>query len=179
MSVIICPWCQSEILQEEGQESDKICPVCENELDGYRTLQLSIGDEEEEFETEEEEEAEAERSISIDDEDLSWLEDEALESSEDLERFEETLEELYNEQELVPECPSCHEYMVETGERLINASEFIPREPEFVGEPLLVAPFKLAMYVCPSCFTVHSFLGDADRQRFVRRLSQSDKENPA
>ncbi|OXS58448.1 hypothetical protein B1A99_14685 [Cohnella sp. CIP 111063] len=177
MSVIICPWCQSEILQEEGEEPEKICPVCENELDGYRTLQFSIGEEEDEEEEDNEDIEEEERSISIDDEDLGWLDDESLESSEDLERFEEGVESLYDEQELVPECPLCHEYMIEAGERIVGAPEFAPRVPDSLGEPLLEAPFKLTMYVCPSCFTVHSFLGDEDRQRLVRRISQRDKEN--
>ncbi|MFB9278922.1 hypothetical protein [Cohnella cellulosilytica] len=176
MSVIICPWCQSEIIQEDGEEPEKICPVCENELDGYRTLQFNIGEDDEEDEMEDEEE---ERSISIDDnEDLSWMDDEEeAESSDELRRFDEALEELYDEQDLVPECPLCHEYMLEAGERLVEASEFSPRVPGLSGEPLLEAPFKLRVYVCPSCFTVHSFLGDEDRQRMVRRLSQSDKEN--
>ncbi|MFC4601655.1 hypothetical protein [Cohnella hongkongensis] len=167
MSVLICPWCQSEIVQEEGEEPEKICPVCENELDGYRTLQLHIGDEEEEDEEDEE------RSISIDDdEDLSWMDDEDLESSEELQQFEQTLEELYDEQEHVPECPLCREYMVEVGEQSIAASGFTPREPALLGEALLEAPFKLITYACPSCFTVHSFLGEAERQQLVRRLSQ-------
>ncbi|MFC4304973.1 hypothetical protein [Cohnella boryungensis] len=169
MSVVICPWCQSEISQEEGQEPDKICPVCDNELDGYRTLKLSLGEEEEEDAYEEEEAP----TVSIDDdEDLSWMEEEALESSEELEQFEETLEELLNEQEVVPECPSCREYMVEAGERLISAEEFKPRVPESLGVPLVEAPFKLTMYVCPSCFTVQSALGDTHRQRMVRSLSE-------
>ncbi len=179
MSVIICPWCQSEIIQEEGEEPEKICPVCENELDGYRTLQISIGeDDEDEAEDEEEDEHAEERSISIDDnEDLSWMDEEEMESNEELQRFDEALEELYDEQDVVPECPLCHEYMVEAGERIVGASEYTPRVPGMIGEPLLPAPFTLALYVCPSCFTVHSFLGDEERQRMVRCLSQRDKEN--
>jgi len=168
MSVVICPWCQSEIPQEEGHEPDKFCPVCDNELDGYRTLTLSLGEEEEESDFEDEDAP----VISIDDEDLGWMDEEALESSEELERFEETLEQLLNDQDLVPECPLCREYMVETGERVIPAEEFRPRVHEAVGEALVDAPIKLAMYVCPSCFTVQSFLGDGHRQRMVRRLSR-------
>ena len=174
MSVTICPWCQSEIIQEEGEEPEKICPVCDNELDGYRTLQFSLGDEEES----EEEEAEDERLVSIDDdEDLGWLDEEDLDSNEQLVRFDEALTELYDEQALMPECPVCREYMIEAGERLVGATEFAPRLPGNSDAPLLEAPFKLTMFVCPSCFATHSFLGDEARQRFIRGLSRHDKEN--
>jgi len=176
MSVVICPWCQSEIMQEEGQEPEKICPVCDNELDGYRTLQFQLGEEDEDEEEEFEEGAEAAEvaTIAIDDEeDLSWMDEEGdSDNGEELAQFEETLEELLDEQEVVPECPACREYMVEVGERTVEASEFRSRVPDTLGEPLLEAPFRLTMYVCPSCFSAQSFLGDEHRQQMVRRLSQ-------
>lgn len=173
MAVVICPWCQSEIMQEEGQEPDKICPVCDNELDGYRTLKLNIGEDDEEEEYEDgDDDAEEPVMVSID-EDISWIEDEALiESDDELQQFEETVEQLLNEQELVPECPLCHEYMVETGEQLISANQFRPRVSETLDGAIIEAPFALTMYACPSCFTVQSFLGDSHRHQVVRRLSQ-------
>jgi hypothetical protein len=175
MAVVICPWCQSEIMQEEGQEPDKICPVCDNEIDGYRTLKLDIGDSEEEYEDDDIEDEESVR-VSID-EDMSWDEDESLNDSsdEELQQFEETVEQLLNEQDLVPECPLCHEYMIESGEQLISATQFRHRVTDVLGEAVIEAPFTLTMYICPSCFTVHSFLGDSHRHQVVRRLSQ----NPA
>ncbi len=181
MAVVICPWCQSEIIQEEGQEPEKICPVCDNELDGYRTLKLSIGDEEESDEDDYEDEDNADNEyedraaqmLSID-EDISWVDDESLvEPDDELQQFEETVEQLLNEQELVPECPSCHEYMIESGEQLVSATQFRPRTAESLGEAVLEAPFTLTMYVCPSCFSVQSFLGDSHRHQLVRRLSQA------
>ncbi|WP_256760810.1 hypothetical protein [Cohnella sp. WQ 127256] len=174
MSVAICPWCQSEVMQEEGQEPDKICPVCDNEMDGYRTLKLDIGDEEEEYEEDVEDQADNQDAplISID-EDISWVDDEQLmEEDDELQQFEETVEQLLNEQELVPECPVCREFMVESGEQIISADQFKPRVSVVLGEALIDAPFTLTMYVCPSCFTVQSFLGDSHRQEIVRRLSQ-------
>jgi hypothetical protein len=175
MAVVICPWCQSEIMQEEGQEPDKICPVCDNEIDGYRTLKLDIGDSEEGFEDDDIEDEDSVR-VSID-EDMSWDEDESLNDSsdEELQQFEETVEQLLNEQDLVPECPLCHEYMIESGEQLISATQFRHRVTDVLGEAVIEAPFTLTMYICPSCFTVHSFLGDSHRHQVVRRLSQ----NPA
>ncbi|TFE28093.1 hypothetical protein [Cohnella luojiensis] len=180
MAVVICPWCQSEIMQEEGQEPDKICPVCDNELDGYRTLKLNIGEDEEEDEEQFEDDSEQDEDtamVSID-EDISWVDEEnMIEQDDELQRFEETVEQLLNEQELVPECPVCREYMVESGEQLISANQFRPRIPEALGEAVIEAPFTLTMYVCPSCFTVQSFLGDAHRHQVVRRLSQETSED--
>ncbi|BBI32188.1 hypothetical protein [Cohnella abietis] len=172
MAVVICPWCQSEIMQEEGQEPDKICPVCDNEIDGYRTLKLNIGESEEELEDETEEEA---VRLSIDEE-VDWSEedDDGLgNTSDELVQFEETVEQLLNEQELVPECPLCHEYMVEAGEQLVSADHFRPRVTDVLGEAIIVAPFTLSMYICPSCFVTHSLLGDSYRQHLVRRFSQN------
>lgn len=181
MAVIICPWCQSEISQEEGQKPDKICPICDNELDGYRTLKLNIGDSDEEEEIDEIDEIGEIDEIDVDSarvsvadmEDMSWNEDDTLtDTNDELQQFEETVEQLLNEQELVPECPFCHEYMIESGEQLLSATQFRPRVSELMREAILEAPFTLTMYICPSCFTVHSFLGDAHRHQVVRRLSQ-------
>jgi hypothetical protein len=171
MAVTICPWCQSEILQEEGQEPDKICPVCDNEIDGYRTLKLNIGGNEEEDDEDEDDEDEDSPTVTID-EDMSWDEDDTLnDSNEDLLQFEETVEQLLNEQELVLDCPICHENMVEAGEQLISANQFRPKVSDLLGEAVIDAPFTLTMYICPTCFTVQSVMADSDRDKFVRRLS--------
>jgi hypothetical protein len=181
MAVTICPWCQSEILQEEGQEPDKICPVCDNEIDGYRTLKLNIGgsvdDEEDEDEVDEDEEDEDEdSSIVTIDKDVSWDDDQSFnETNEDLLQFEETVEQLLNEQELVPECPICHENMFESGEQLISANQFRPKVPDNLGEAVIEAPFSLTMYICPTCFSVQSFLAESARDQVVRRLSDPSK----
>jgi hypothetical protein len=177
MAITICPWCQSEILQEEGQEPDKICPVCDNEIDGYRTLKLNIGgsveDEEDEDEEDEDEDEEKGSSIVTIDEDVSWDDDQLYnETSEDLLQFEETVEQLLNEQELVPECPICHENMLESGEQLISVNEFRPKVPDNLGEAIIEAPFSLTMYICPTCFSIQSVLADSAREQVVRRLSE-------
>ncbi|MFC5402738.1 hypothetical protein [Cohnella soli] len=180
MAVVICPWCQSEILQEDGQEPEKYCPICDNELDGYRTLRVDIGEDEDEDE-EETEAFEADQdgvgvTIGIDDEEnLDWVDDEEslAEPNDELLRFEEMVEQLVDEQELVPECPQCREYMLETGEQLVSADHFRPRAFEALdGDHPMEAPFTLTMYVCPSCFTVQSMLGDAHRHQIIRKLSQ-------
>lgn len=41
MSKIVCPWCQNEIWLEPEETLD-VCPVCENELGDYRTLEITL-----------------------------------------------------------------------------------------------------------------------------------------
>ncbi len=41
MSKIVCPWCQNEIWLEP-EETLEFCPVCENELGSYRTLEITL-----------------------------------------------------------------------------------------------------------------------------------------
>jgi hypothetical protein len=174
MAVTICPWCQSEILQEEGQEPDKICPVCDNEIEGYRTLKLNIGGSaEDDVEDDEDEDEDEVSSVVAIEEDVSWDDDQSFnETNEDLLQFEETVEQLLNEQEHVPECPMCHENMFESGEQLISANQFRPKVPDNLGEAIIEAPFSLTMYICPTCFTIQSVLSDSVRDQVVRRLSE-------
>ncbi len=165
MSAIICPWCQSEIMQEEGAEPEKWCPVCENELDGYRTLTIDIGGEEEA------EDGEAGNRFR-NEEDLPWVRDKELrEKNEALLQFEEQVERLLDEQDVVPECPHCREYMVEAGERTVEAGSFRPRVLGTSGHTVLDAPFSWTVYVCPSCFAVTQALSEEGRLGMLRRLS--------
>lgn len=170
MAVTVCPWCQSEVPHEEGQEPEKFCPVCDNEMDGYRTLRVDIGGSDDD---EDDEEAEN-NSYPVDEEETNWNTDDSLrEKDEALLQFEETVEQLLDEQDMVPECPQCREYMLETGEQLVSREQFRPRVPEALGEAVLDAPFALTVYVCPSCFTVQTTLSESDRHGIARRLSQA------
>ncbi|MCC3374879.1 hypothetical protein [Cohnella sp. REN36] len=175
MAVIICPWCQSELIQEEGQEPDEFCPVCDNELKGYRTLQIGLGADEEEEEVDEEDEDDYDRADGDEDE-LAWgREGDLTEKNEALLRYEETVEALLDEQDLVPECPQCREYMVEAGRQIVPAEAFEPRKAERIGgKAVLAAPFGVHVYLCPSCFTMLHTLSDADRSRVAQKLSRED-----
>jgi hypothetical protein len=171
MAVTVCPWCQSEVPHEEGQEPEKFCPVCDNEMDGYRTLKVNIGDDEDE---EEEEEVGIHRPHLSGEDSISWNTDDSLqEKDEALLQFEEKVEQILDEQDFAPECPQCREYMVETGEQIISADQFHPRIPEVLGNAVLQAPFALIVYLCPSCFTVQTTLSESDRHNVARRLSES------
>ncbi|MBB6669712.1 hypothetical protein [Cohnella nanjingensis] len=176
MAAIVCPWCQSELIQEEGQEPDEFCPVCDNELKGYRTLQFGLGAEAEEEEDEEDEDDVASESET---DDLAWGQDGDLrEKNEALLRYEETVEALLDEQDLVPECPQCREYMLEAGRQTVSAEAFSPRKAELLGgEAVLQAPFEMHVYVCPSCFAMTHTLSDADRGRVAQKLSREARDD--
>jgi hypothetical protein len=162
MSSIICPWCQYEILQEEGAEPEKYCPVCENELDGYRTITVDLERDEEDLE---------ENADSDDDGDFGWAPDKGLrEKNEDQLKFEEQAEKLLDEQDAVPECPHCREYMVEAGEQSVAETQFRPRRMGPEGPDVLAAPFTLKVYVCPACFAVSYGLSEDDRMGMIQRL---------
>jgi hypothetical protein len=177
MSVVVCPWCQSEIPQEEGAEPEKWCPICENELNGYRTLRIGLGDSEDEDEDEDEEdEGTVEDGVDAlaGGEDLILVEDgELTEKNEALLQFEETVERLLDEQDAVPECPQCREYMLEAGELAVTPDAFRPRVPDSLGQAVLEAPFSLTVYVCPSCFSVQHSLAEQGRNNMARRLSKA------
>jgi rubrerythrin len=173
MAVIICPWCQSEVTQEEGQEPEKFCPICDNELGGYRTMRIDI-DRYEDDPDEAEERSEHSEAYEDEEEELDWKRDDDLrEKDESLLRFEEAVERLLDEQEFVPECPQCREYMLEAGERIVSAEGFRPRTPEGLGRPLLEAPFAMTVYVCPSCFVVQHTLSEGDRNKLAHKLGES------
>jgi Zn finger protein HypA/HybF involved in hydrogenase expression len=166
MAVVVCPWCQNEIPHEAGEEPEKYCPVCENELDGYRTLRIGADD------SEDEDEEDETLTEGTDEEDLSWMpEGELTEKNEALLRFEETVELLLDEQDTVPECPQCREYMLEAGEVSVSAETFRARVPESLGQAVLEAPFAMTVYVCPSCFTMQHSLAEQGRFEMARRLS--------
>lgn len=165
MAVTICPWCQNEIPHEDGAEPDKWCPVCENELGGYRTI--TIGGEDEE-----EDEASADFPGDLNAEaDLEWVENLALtDKSGALLQWEEAVEKLLDDQDEVPECHHCREYMVEAGQLRVTAEQFHPRVPASLGQAALEAPFDLTLYVCPSCFAVRQSLGEQSRLGMMRKL---------
>jgi len=177
MAVVVCPWCQSEIPHEEGEELERYCPFCENELGGYRTLTIGGEEDDEEAEDDDGDEEDIVRSI-LGDEDLSWIDGEdALLPSETLLQVEEAVDKLLDEQEIVPECPHCKEYMLEAGAQVVTADAFLPRVPESLGQSVLEAPFSLTIYVCPSCFSVQHVLDEAARTRLASRLSGSGEGN--
>jgi len=174
---IICPWCQTEIVWDEEIGPERYCPHCENELSGYRTMQIGIDSDDEDQEEPDDEPEEDEDE----DEGSNWEAgnryDDAAASFLTRGRehlvLEETVERILDQQVEVPECPSCREYMLEVGLETVADTHFRPTEPSGLNMPLLAAPFQIIRYVCPSCFTVMGKLAKADEERFVQLLTKA------
>ena len=150
----------------------------EGEDEGWEEEEWDEEDEDWEDDEEEDEDAEDDEVIRLlrDEDDLAWIDDEeSFEQNEALLQLEETVETLLDEQEVAPECPHCHEYMLEAGSQVVTADTFLPRVPESLGQAVLDTPFSLTMYVCPACFTVQHALDERSRTSLARRLSRTDR----
>ncbi|MDN4069570.1 hypothetical protein NYE70_00050 [Paenibacillus sp. FSL R5-0407] len=175
METTICPWCQTEIVWDEELGPEEECPYCHNELKGYRTLNISLG-EEDELEEDEDLEAEEEGLGLWEEDDESHLN--AIRRVEafatdggDLLAYESGVENILDRQEEVPECPHCREYMMFAGVQTLGA-DYAPVVPEGAKGPLLKPAAKLNVYVCTACFHVGSFLSEDDRNALIRTVSE-------
>jgi len=177
----ICPWCMTEIVWDEEIGPEKHCPHCENELGGYRTVQIgaeSDGIDDSELE---------DRGGEAEDE---WLDDDGSEGSEDARWLEQdggfrqskrswlavenVLQEIIDQQEEAPECPSCREYMLETGTQTVEVAQFQPAIVPMTGQAVMEAPFRVVWYVCPACYQTSSLLSAADREAMFKRLAPKE-----
>ncbi|MFF2483743.1 hypothetical protein [Paenibacillus sp. NPDC058071] len=166
----ICPWCMTEIVWDEEIGPEEYCPHCENELSGYRTMQIGMEDEEGDANEEDEREWDAQ------DEDESYGggykegEEGFRRTTRSRLAAEETLQSIIDHQEEAPECPSCREYMIEAGKQTVDDS-FTPTIHASAGQALLETPFELTLYVCPSCFHTSTLLGYKDREKLLNALN--------
>lgn len=175
MDTTVCPWCQTEIVWDEEIGPEEECPHCHNELKGYRTLQINLGEEEELDEQDED---------TVDEQDALgfWGDDEAENlgvvrrvnsfagAGADLLEYESAVESILDTQDEVPECPHCREYMVWAGQEQIGENN-----QQAAANPLLKAPYTLEVYVCSSCFSVSRFLAEGDRHQFIRGITSLKK----
>lgn len=198
---VVCPWCLTEIVWDEEIGPEQHCPHCSNELSAYRTIELGYDEdevEEDEYEQAvqaarasdarkdarqgqesneaDEEDAEEEAYDDDDSDHKSWLKKGEGYRSADSARFavEETVQRILDDQFEVPECPSCRSYMLEAGEQVINEPQFQPKISPSLGAPVLTTPFKINLYVCPSCYQTSTMLSHEDRTRLLERLTPNE-----
>ncbi|OMF35972.1 hypothetical protein BK133_09815 [Paenibacillus sp. FSL H8-0548] len=199
---LICPWCLTEIVWDEEIGPESHCPHCDNELSAYRTIELGYDEEEVEEDEhersvqalkindahraakqasgEEEEEPEEEEEEEEDDSDdpnhKRWLEEGDGYRRADTARFavEETVQRILDDQDEVPECPVCREYMIEAGVQVMNDPHFESRIAPSLGEAVVATPFQLTLYVCPACYHTSSMLSHGDREQMIKRLTPRD-----
>ena len=187
MEPIICPWCQSEIVWDEEIGPEEHCPHCDNELKGYRTLNIGIDsldlDEDEQEETSGEDFNEYESGDMLNKpfwghEDAGVPAFKALDKygeDHDLMAYEESVEKVLDDQEETPECHHCREYMMLAGTQRIADETFKSSVPDSLKLPLLKPPFDLQVYICSGCFQVHYTLSEDDRLRLIEGLTGKPK----
>lgn len=170
---VICPWCHTEIVWDPELGPEKHCPHCDNELDGYRTIQLGLDQEEADGDVEED--GDAYQGDDARQEELYTDEQEQgskLPPHQAILALEEHVQLLLNGQDDLPECPSCREYMIETGRQQLGSQNgFVPRKLEADEQPLLSDSVEMVWYVCPSCFETRSKLSYEAQHAFARRMS--------
>ncbi|MET3208639.1 UNVERIFIED_CONTAM: Zn finger protein HypA/HybF involved in hydrogenase expression [Paenibacillus sp. PvR008] len=150
------------------------------DLKGYRTLSIQLGDEDEQDIL-----YEAEDEIIVEKPaDAPLLQDNELhklpvlhtlqkfeESGADLMAYEQGAEQILDRQDEVLECSQCGEYMLHAGSQTMTGESFVPSISPALGRPVLDLPFVLNVYVCPSCFHVQQTLSEDDRLRLLEKLS--------
>ncbi|MGN7457641.1 hypothetical protein ACTHPH_22755 [Paenibacillus pasadenensis] len=185
----ICPWCDSELVWDEEIGPEEVCPHCSNELGGYRTLSVGGAQAEEEDEgaglaaghagAAARTAGAASRSVEGLDEEADW------EAGDDTGwagagrpqswlRADEKVQRILDDQEEMPECPSCREYMLHAGTNTLGAGSFSPVEPPSLKKPLLPDSIRLQLYVCPNCHEVSTKLDLGSRTFLAERLDQED-----
>jgi hypothetical protein len=71
----------------------------------------------------------------------------------------------------------CQEYMVFAGEQHVPESHFVPRVSLPTFPPFLQGPYRMDVFVCSHCFTLHQRLSEKDRTAVVKRLSDHVNED--
>ncbi|PYE52669.1 hypothetical protein HUB98_25305 [Paenibacillus barcinonensis] len=185
METTVCPWCHTEIVWDEELGPEEECPYCHNELKGYRTLNINIGDEE----SADTDEVFYDAGSATDQEQISdltslWGDEVELKLPElrtlnkyadegnDLIQYEQGVEKQLDQQEEVPECPNCREFMILAGSQAASPDTFIPIANAVSGKgSVLSPPFTVLTYVCSGCFQVQYSLSEDDRLRLIQNLS--------
>ncbi|OBA07918.1 hypothetical protein A9P44_00775 [Paenibacillus polymyxa] len=164
----------------EGSVAPALHAHGEEDLRGYRTLSIQLGDDDEQdilYEAEDEMVVEKPADAPL-------LQDNELhklpvlhtlqkfeESGADLMAYEQGAEQILDRQEEVLECSQCGEYMLHAGLQTVTREGFESSISPVLGKPVLDLPFVLNVYVCPSCFHVQQTLSEDDRLRMLEKLS--------
>lgn len=206
MDTTICPWCDSEIVWDPEFGPEELCPHCHNELNGYRTLNIALDeDEDEEYveggqkppaevrrapvapaaQPEEEQQSFASRATSLLN-DAELFTQPSLSSLKTIEQYgdenfnmvqyEENVEQLLDQQEEIPQCPHCQEYMLLAGTQEMGGAGFTPLPATANNVAILPSTFKVNVYVCPSCFHVHQSLCEDERVAIIDKITNLNEQ---
>ncbi|MCE5172004.1 hypothetical protein LQV63_22230 [Paenibacillus profundus] len=178
-STTICPWCDTEIVWDEVLGPEEECPHCHNELNAYRSMNVMIEHDEDEAEDARNEQASDANEEQPEEKGWSnfgWDDDSVLYSEPDTLRYQEGVDKVLHEQQEVPECPQCREYMLLVGKETMPSTQFTPHIPETLKQPILTAPFQLDVYVCTSCFQVSKVLAETYREPIMENVRNTKSE---
>ncbi|PYI53166.1 hypothetical protein [Paenibacillus flagellatus] len=148
----VCPWCQMEIVWDEEIGPEETCPHCFNELNDYRSLH-----------------------VRLDGDDLELTSDDDDELTE-LGGYELNVRKRLDQQEDGMECVRCQDDMILAGTMQVDERSFTPAASSETAPAFLKPPFRVNLFVCPSCFSVAQTLSDEDRVRLVNEWSAADHE---
>lgn len=177
METTICPWCQTEIVWDEEIGPEEYCPYCNNELKGYRTLNIGI-DEIEDEENEYDGDEDQDQKVFWEHEESGHLDairrvETFAKAGGDLLAYDSGVEKVLDGQEEVPECPHCREYMLFAGSQPLPDS-FVPAVPAGLARPLVQKAAKLDIYICSACFHVSHFLTEDERMHLIRTVTEEE-----
>ncbi|MFS1511517.1 hypothetical protein VQL36_03635 [Chengkuizengella sp. SCS-71B] len=170
----VCPWCDTEIVWDQEIGKEEHCPHCLNELGNYRTMNVEIDQEEEEYEVKnktkniKQDENKENGSTPTLDSFISQMETEP--KSEDLLQYEQGVYHYRRKQEESFECSNCHDFMLLVGDHEVKKDDFIPYIPVSQVQGVLQAPYKMNLYICPSCFEMKAVLSEQARISMMNAL---------
>jgi len=186
-----CPWCDTEIIWDPELGPEEVCPHCLNELGDYRSIEIHMDPPEDETELEGPDasktvagsEFNASRHIQraspkADDDAINDIDDDTWEAFDEAEHdallaYEANVQRCQDEQDEVPECMLCREFMLHVGDERHDQPAFEPRFSPALGKSLLKPSYAASVYVCPSCFRIEYRLSEDDRLELVQRLKEN------
>ncbi|MDP5276586.1 hypothetical protein [Chengkuizengella axinellae] len=178
----ICPWCDTEIVWDEEIGREEQCPHCLNELSNYRTMNVDLDLEEDETRSKSVNKSNSPKENAA--EDIEDINTPILDSfiskiepkTDDLLQYEEGVYHYRRKQEESFECSNCHDFMIMVGDQEIKKDEFIPYVPVSQAQGILQAPYKLNLYICPSCFEMKPVLSEQDRLKMMDALKKQQEK---
>jgi hypothetical protein len=156
----ICPWCDTEIVWDGEIGPEEHCPHCYSELGAYRSIQISLQDEEDDEQLPQ----------KLKSEDL--LDDQVWEGKDDV-IYTENIQKLVSAQKETLECNHCFEFLLYMGVESTQAENFTSATAKLLEKDVVYAPMDMDVYVCPTCFKVEKYISVQSR---VKWMSQFTKE---
>jgi hypothetical protein len=165
----VCPWCEMEVYDDpDREEKVMVCPHCENELGDYRHVNPLKSEWFGELEIEQQSQQDAyadadedEQEVATDKGDPGWA------------NYDQVARKLQDMNDDILACATCTENMVPVGEHTVQANDWKALTPDGWKKPLLSAPFRMTMWLCPACFRMEQTLCDEERDPLIRHWSEN------